>query len=125
MNYYLAVLRKYAVFEGRATRSEYWYFMLFNLLFMYSPIIISSILGIEGDGSIWFAALTGFYALAVFIPHMAVIVRRLHDTNHSGWWVFITLVPVVGLIVMIIFLVIDSDPVENQYGKNPKDIVAV
>jgi uncharacterized membrane protein YhaH (DUF805 family) len=68
--------------------------------------------------------LSGLYTLAVLIPSMAVPVRRLHDTNRSGWWLLISLVPLVGAIVLLVFLVLDSHPGENQYGSNPKTAIA-
>lgn len=68
--------------------------------------------------------LSGLYTLAVLIPSIAVSVRRLHDTNRSGWWLLISLVPLVGAIVLFVFLVLDSHPGEHQYGSNPKAAIA-
>ncbi len=123
MNWYLEVLKKYAVFSGRARRKEYWFFILFN-------IIISLVLGvIDGfTGSYNEAAglglLGGIYSLAVLIPGIAVTVRRLHDTGRSGWWFWIVLVPVIGALVLLVFMVLDSKPGQNQYGANPKEAAA-
>lgn len=64
------------------------------------------------------------YALAVLIPSLAVSVRRLHDTDRSGWWLLIALVPLIGAIVLLVFLVLDSNSGQNQYGANPKDVIA-
>ncbi|MBV1932283.1 MAG: DUF805 domain-containing protein [Porticoccaceae bacterium] len=114
MNWYLEVLKNYAVFTGRARRTEYWMFVLFNV------IIILAIAFIEGMlGSIGVVGMT--YSLAVLIPSIAVGVRRLHDTDRSGWWLLIGLVPLIGAIVLIVFMVLDSSPGQNQYGPNPKD----
>lgn len=113
MNYYLSVLKKYAVFSGRARRAEYWYFVLFNNIII---IVLGIIDGVIGSGGI----LGGIYYLAVLIPVIAVSVRRLHDTNHSGWWLLISLFPLIGAIVLLVFLVRDSQPGQNQYGPNPK-----
>lgn len=113
MNWYLTVLKKYAVFSGRARRKEYWIFFFFN-------VIIASVLGfIEGlaGGP---GVLGSLYSLAVLIPGIAVSVRRLHDTNRSGWWLLIGLVPLIGTIVLLVFMVQDGQPGENQYGPNPK-----
>ncbi|MFO7823693.1 MAG: DUF805 domain-containing protein [Cyclobacterium sp.] len=114
-DYYLDVLKnKYAQFNGRARRREYWYFVLFNLL-------ISIGLGIVGtfvDSNF----LSMIYNLAVFVPGIAAAVRRLHDTGRSGLWILIGLIPVLGLIVLIVFMVEDSKP-DNQYGPNPKAAV--
>jgi uncharacterized membrane protein YhaH (DUF805 family) len=110
MHYYTEVLKKYAVFTGRATRSEYWYFVLVN-------IIIYTILGFLGDmGQI----LSWVYIVATLVPSIAVGVRRLHDTNRSGWWILLVLIPFVGGIVLIVFAALDSDPMTNEYGPNPK-----
>ena len=119
MNWYFEVLKKYAVFNGRARRKEYWFFLLFN-------VIASMILGFA-DGMIGsinpesgMGLLGGIYTLAVLVPGIAVTVRRLHDTGRSGWWILIGLIPLLGAIVLLIFMVQDSKPGENQYGENPK-----
>jgi len=123
MNWYLEVLKKYAVFKGRARRKEYWYFFLFNVLI---SIVLGIIDGMTGSFSpeAGVGLLGGLYGLAVLIPGTAVFVRRLHDTNRSGWWFFIALVPFVGAIILLVFMVQDSQPDENQYGPNPKAITA-
>ena len=121
MSWYLAVLKKYAVFEGRARRREYWFFALFNFLI---GIVLGLIAGVTGafrsEAATWPVILVVLYALAVFIPGLAVSVRRLHDTNRSGWWLLIGFVPLVGSIVLLVFYLLDSQPGENQYGPNPK-----
>jgi uncharacterized membrane protein YhaH (DUF805 family) len=116
MNWYLEVLKKYAAFSGRARRREFWYFVLFNFII----IIILSII----DQAIGSAILSTIYSLAVLIPSIAVTVRRLHDTNRTGWWVLIGLIPIIGFIVLLIFTVQDSQKGENQYGPNPKGVAA-
>lgn len=117
MNYYFEVWRKYAQFSGRSTRSEYWYFVLFNAL-AYAAISIAE--GIFSSGGL----LLGFYGLAVLIPSFAVFFRRLHDTGRSGWWWLIGIVPVIGGIVLFVFMVLDSQPGDNRYGPNPKGVAA-
>ena len=119
MNWYFEVLKKYAVFGGRARRKEYWYFVLFNALIGIVLAIVDGVTGtlVPGAG---IGLLGGLYSLAVFIPGFAVTVRRLHDTGKSGWWLLIFLVPLVGVIVFLVFMVKDSQPGENQYGPNPK-----
>ena len=119
MNWYLGVLKKYAVFGGRARRKEYWYFFLFSTLISIVLSIIDSATG-AFDVETGLGLLSGIYALAVLIPTIAVGVRRLHDTNRSGWWLLIGLIPIIGAIVLFVFLVFDSTPEENQYGPNPK-----
>ena len=118
MNWYLEVLRKYAVFDGRARRTEFWLFFLFNCIIALVLSIIEAIVGIT---SIAGASIFGsLYMLAVFIPYLAVGVRRLHDTGRSGWWMLISFVPIIGSIVLLVFFVQDSQDGHNQYGPNPK-----
>ena len=122
MNWYVAVLKKYAVFSGRARRKEYWIFVLINIIISIVLSIIDSVAGTRiGMG---LGVLTTIYALAVLIPGIAVGVRRLHDTNRTGWWLLIALVPLIGAIVLIVFMALDSQPNENKYGPNPKAATA-
>jgi len=121
MNYYLAVLNKYAVFNGRAGRAEYWYFVLFNFLIMLGLNILTAALGkVPGLGVI-LGLTAGLYALAMIIPSLAVAIRRLHDTGKSGWMMLLCLIPLIGSIIVIVFMILDSQPGANQYGPNPKD----
>lgn len=113
MNWYLQVLKKYAVFSGRALRKEYWMFCLFNFIITF---VLSFVEGLAGGPGV----LGSLYGLAVLIPSLAVSVRRLHDTNRSGWWLLISVVPFIGGIVLLIFMVQDSQPDDNRYGPNPK-----
>jgi len=119
MNWYFEVLKKYAVFSGRARRKEYWFFVLFNIIV---SIILAVIDGVTGtlDPESGMGLLGLIYTLAILIPALAVSVRRLHDTGRSGWWLLILLIPLIGTIVILIFMVQDSKPEENQYGSNPK-----
>jgi uncharacterized membrane protein YhaH (DUF805 family) len=119
MNWYLEALKKYAVFSGRARRTEYWMFILFNIIITVVLALIDILTGTFSPQA-GVGLLGGLYALAVLIPSIAVTVRRLHDTGRSGWWILIGLVPVIGTIVLLIFMVQDSQPGENQYGPNPK-----
>lgn len=114
MNYYLTVLKKYAVFKGRAARAEYWFFVLFNFIISIGLGIISALLNDT------FNILGMLYALFILIPSIAVSIRRLHDVGKSGWMIFINLIPVVGVIWYLILVVGDSDSGENKYGPNPK-----
>ena len=123
MNWYLQVLKKYAVFTGRAQRAEYWYFFLFNLLITIGLAFIDGLLGTYSAEN-GYGLLSGLYTLAVLIPGIAVGVRRLHDTSRSGWWILIGLIPLIGAIVLIVFFVQDSTPGENQHGPNPKGVTA-
>jgi len=123
MNWYLKVLKDYAVFSGRARRKEYWMFTLFNIIFYITAMILDNILGtaIEDVGYGLFYIL---YALAVLIPSLAVLVRRLHDVGKSGWMILVSLIPLIGAIWLLVLMVTDSHPGENQYGPNPKEVLA-
>ena len=120
MNYYIDCLTtKYFCFEGRARRKEYWMFALFNGIVGVAISWIASLLaGATGMNGITY--LGALYNLAVFIPGLAVSVRRLHDIGKSGWWFLILLVPFIGAIVLLIFFCLDSQPGGNKYGPNPK-----
>jgi uncharacterized membrane protein YhaH (DUF805 family) len=120
MNYYIAALKKYAVFDGRARRAEYWYFVLFNLIAQTILSILDTLIGKAASMDI--GVLVGLYSLAVFVPSLALSVRRLHDTGHSAWWLLIGLVPFVGAIVLLVFVLQDSQPGTNQFGPSPKEV---
>ena len=121
-----SVFSKYATFQGRASRSEYWFFYLFNILLEIGLLIVGLILGaIVGDGT---GALAGMgiayvllciYGLIALIPSISVFVRRMHDIGRSGWWYWIAFVPIVGTIVLLVFLLTGSDRGDNQYGPEP------
>jgi uncharacterized membrane protein YhaH (DUF805 family) len=119
MEWYLLALKKYAEFSGRSRRKEYWMYALFNMLIVFVLEIAGFALLRSAAGTILFALL-GIYCLATLIPSLAVGIRRLHDTGKSGWWLLISLVPFVGFIILLIFLVTDSAPEANLYGPNPK-----
>ncbi|MEB3206049.1 MAG: DUF805 domain-containing protein [Vampirovibrionales bacterium] len=118
MNWYLEALKKYAQFHGRARRKEYWFFMLFNILISIGFYIVDGLLGLLFADV---GALSTLYTFAILLPLMAVTVRRLHDTNRSGWWILIDLLPLLGPIVMLIFMVLDSTPGTNNHGPCPKE----
>jgi uncharacterized membrane protein YhaH (DUF805 family) len=119
MNWYLQGLKKYADFSGRARRREYWFFVLFNIIISVVLTVCDVALGTYSAAAS-IGILTGIYTLAVLIPGIAVSVRRLHDTGRSGWWLLIVLVPLIGAIVLLIFMLIDSQPGQNAYGPSPK-----
>jgi len=110
MEWYLKVLKQYGDFSGRARRKEYWMFFLFNTIF-------------AGVASAIDPALYAIYVLALFIPGLAVGVRRLHDVGKSGWMFFIVLIPLIGPIWLFVLALSDSNPGENKYGANPKEFV--
>jgi uncharacterized membrane protein YhaH (DUF805 family) len=119
MNWYLGVLKKYVEFSGRARRKEYWFFVLFNLIIMCVLSAVDVFVGTR-NAVAGLGVLTGIYALVVLLPGLGVSVRRLHDTGRSGWWLLIALVPLVGGIIVLIFMVLDSERVTNVYGPDPK-----
>jgi uncharacterized membrane protein YhaH (DUF805 family) len=121
MNWYMDCLKKYAVFSGRARRKEYWMFTLFNLLIGFVIGFVQGFMGMA-SGSFW-AWPAIVYSLAVLIPAIAVTVRRLHDTNRSGAWMFIVLVPFLGALALLWFMVQEGTPGNNNYGPNPKSPV--
>jgi uncharacterized membrane protein YhaH (DUF805 family) len=121
MNWYLQVLKNYAVFSGRARRKEYWMFVLFNMIFAIVAMILDNVLGIAIKG-VGYGPISGLYLLAIIIPSLAVAVRRLHDVGKSGWMIFISLIPIIGAIWLLVLLVTDSNSDENEYGSNPKDL---
>lgn len=124
MKWYLMVLKNYAGFKGRARRKEYWFFALFNILFAMVAMLIDNLLGSTlnlGSGiTLPYGYVYIIYSLAMFIPGIAVAVRRLHDVGKSGWMFFIILIPLIGAIWLLVLLFTDSNKGENKYGPNPK-----
>ena len=119
MSWYLRVLKKYAVFSGRARRREYWFFLLFNILASIVLAIVDGVLGTLNQEA-GLGLFSGLYSLAVLIPGLAVSVRRLHDTDHSGWWILIGFVPLLGAIVLLVFMFMGGTPGDNRFGPDPK-----
>jgi uncharacterized membrane protein YhaH (DUF805 family) len=125
MNYYLKVLTNFS-FAGRARRAEFWWFVLINF-------IVSIILNVAGTtanltwspdpsmGSLYAVSIPSLvYALLVLIQGIALSVRRLHDTNKSGWWLLLFLLPILGFIILIVFYVLPGTVGSNKYGEDPK-----
>ena len=119
MSWYLGVLRKYVIFSGRARRKEYWMFLLINMVFVLIISIIDIMLGTGGKNG--GGLLYSIYVLAIFIPGLAVTIRRLHDIGNSGWLCLIALIPF-GAIALFIMFMKDGDLNENKYGPNPKQV---
>ncbi len=111
-----SVLSKYADFSGRARRSEYWFWGLATILGYMVALILTAI-------AKPFTLLAIIFYLGILVPSIAVGARRLHDTGKSGWWLLISVVPLIGGIVLLVFTVTDSAPGSNQYGPNPKGVV--
>ena len=115
MNGYLATLKKYADFSGRARRTEYWLFVLFSMVIAMLLAVVDFVLGSPG-------IIGMLFALAILIPSIAVGVRRLHDTDRSGWWLLIAFIPIIGTIALLVFLLLDSNSGENRFGSSPKAV---
>lgn len=120
MNWYLVALKKYAVFAGRARRKEFWFFMLFNTLITVALAMIDLWTGTY-DEDVGLGVLSGLYAVAMIVPSIAVTVRRLHDTDRSGWWYLLLFIPVIGALVILVFMLLDGTPGGNRFGPNPKE----
>jgi len=120
MNWYLKVLRQATDFNGRARRTEYWMFFLFNFLFSIAAAILDNVLGLAfpqtGYGPIYVV-----YALTMLVPGIAVFIRRMHDLGKSGWWFFIAFVPLIGGIWLLILVCTEGNKGPNEYGEDPKE----
>jgi uncharacterized membrane protein YhaH (DUF805 family) len=113
-----SVLRQYAIFRGRARRAEYWWFILFTLLVSLVAGVIDTALGTTMQSGVGFVGTVA--SLALLLPTLAVTVRRLHDTDRSGWWVLAFLIPIVGFELWLVFMLSDSNPEPNRFGASPK-----
>ncbi len=130
MKYYIHTLKNYANFSGRARRSEFWYFILFNFIVIFLLGVVNELLdmlsGDQNAANMSVASPFGFifllYFMFVLIPYLAVLVRRLHDVNRSGWYILFWLVPLIGPFIILILLITDSMPGENRYGPNPQSL---
>jgi uncharacterized membrane protein YhaH (DUF805 family) len=111
--WYPTVLRRYAVFDGRAGRPEFWWFQLVNVCVV---VLLSIVLAAAGLSR----AIADLYQLAVFLPSLGVQIRRLHDIDRSGWWVLLWFIPIVGWILMIVWLASQGTPGPNRFGESPR-----
>ena len=121
MNWYLKCWKQYADFSGRARRKEYWIFSLINYIIIFFLYILQIVM-IESTLWLIFPIIFFLYAVAVFLPGLAVNIRRLHDIGKSGWWYLIYHIPIIGAIWLTVLMCLDSEPGENQWGENPKEI---
>lgn len=120
MKWYLKALRSYAEFRGRARRTEFWMFVLFNMLFAAIASLLDSAVGMA-DPETGLGPIAAVYSLAMLLPNIAVAVRRLHDVGKSGWFLFIVLLPLIGAIWLIILYARNGDTGTNKYGPDPKE----
>ncbi len=116
MNWYLEPLKKYAVFSGRSSRMEFWCFQLINLAIIIGMSIAASLTLNEGKVSFFITIILNLFVLVMFIPSLALSIRRLHDTGRSGWHYLLVLVPVVGAIVLFVFYIAKGASSNNEYG---------
>lgn len=122
MNYFLSALNKYVEFSGRARRSEYWYFVLFQFIFMLLAMGVDNVVG-STIGELPYGVFYFILALALWLPSLAVFVRRMHDIGKSGWWFLIGLIPLVGAIWLLVLCFTEGTNGENEYGVDPKAVV--
>ena len=116
LDWYVDAWRNFGNFEGRSSRPAYWYFALVHLIISFMCLFLDVAVFRSADDV---PVLSILYALATFIPGLSLSVRRLHDTGRSGWWLLVEVVPVVGQLVLLLFLVSASQPGDNRYGPTP------
>lgn len=117
---YKSMFLKYSEFSGRSRRSEYWKALITDHIVTLISIALLALFAFsEALVNMWSFLIT-LYGYAVIVPELALTIRRLHDTGRSAWWLLIVLVPLIGVIVLLIFMFLDSQPGTNKYGKNPK-----
>ena len=114
------VMKKFATFSGRASRPEFWYFWLTCFLVNFIFNVIVQLVGPESAARNIVAIVQGLFGLAIIIPHIAVVVRRLHDTNRTGWWFLIVFIPLIGAIILLLWLASAPTPGTNMYGPQPR-----
>ena len=109
----------YVNFSGRSGRSEYWYWVLFNLLGSIGIVVIGTVLSLM-VAEIVGTVLIGLFFVALLIPNFAVMIRRLHDLDKSGWWWLVNFIPFIGALIFLYFMVQPSDEDENRFGMVPE-----
>lgn len=121
MNYYFKAIRNYTNIHDRARRSEFWYFILFDTIFVILAFILDNILETRKDPSSGYGIISALYILATIIPRFTVSLRRLHDIGNRGWYLFLVFIPLIGIIWFIVLMATDGNIGENEYGSNPKE----
>lgn len=131
MKYYILAIKKAFDFRSRSTQPEFWYFVLFNIIFAFAAMFIDRALGITfkmdmglglGEQDLGYGYIYLIYGLAMFIPGLATGVRRLHDVGKSGWMYLVILIPLAGAIWLIVLWAKESQPGENKWGTNPNNV---
>ena len=121
MEWMLMPLHRYADFSGRSRRKEYWMFALLVIAGYVALALIGSVLsgGADGGGTLG-TILIGIFALAILVPSIAVQVRRFHDQDKSGWFVLLNFIPILGALIVFVFMLLEGTRGPNQYGPDPK-----
>jgi uncharacterized membrane protein YhaH (DUF805 family) len=120
MAWYLLAWQRATEFSGRSRRKEYWYFQLFNAIVMIFLGLFAVAFSDQGKPAMIPFGFMFTYGFVVFVPSIAVTIRRLHDIGKSGWWYCIAFVPFIGGLILLVLTLLDSEPDRNQYGPNPK-----
>jgi len=113
-------LKRYAEFTGRSRRKEYWMFTLLAIGIYIVASILDRIAGMNGMIAGRYGPIMALVALGLLVPSIAVSIRRLHDSDRSGWWLLLGLVPMVGEIIVLVFMVLKGTPGTNRFGADPK-----
>ena len=117
-NYYIEGFKRYVDFTSRSSRKQYWYFLLWDTIVSMVIGIVSAIV-FSGMGTIWSTPLIWAYDLIIIIPSISLGIRRLHDIGKSGWWMLISIIPLIGAIILIVWAIKAGDPGANAYGPSP------
>ena len=120
MNWYLDAWKNYVTFTGRSRRTAYWMFVLFQILVYIAVAILGMILSGGNSNSAAATGLMALVTLGLLLPSIAVTVRRLHDTNRTGWWILISFLPLIGGIWLLVLTILDGTPATNRFGPDPK-----
>mgnify|MGYP001343028297 CR=1 FL=1 len=129
MKYFILAIKKAFDFRSRSSRPEYWYFVLFNIIFAIVAVILDNVLGTTikidigtGEVPLPYGYIYFLYLLALIIPGFAAGVRRLHDVGKSGWMMLLAFIPIIGGIWLLVLFLMESAPGENKWGPNPNNI---
>lgn len=119
MNYFVECMKKYATFSGRARRKEYWIFCVCYVAIIFIAAIVDGMMSGSNPKDMS-SIMTSLASLALFLPSLAVSVRRLHDTDRSGWWVLVNFIPLIGQLVWFVFVCLEGTKGDNRFGEDPK-----